>query len=606
MNNRCTKKITSFYKNISIKYKLLLLFYIQIIIPLIFIGYMSYEKSSAVIKDKSVTYSQDILKTIEMRLNDMADNMDALSRDLLYDRRVYDVLNYSGNEEERLNFYNNVVDLNNIMRKTVLSRNEIQSICFVSEDNNVYYFDSNSRKAKITQMMPYKDILDKAREESGKITWYLDKSNDKINNIYVARIVKNKDTFKEIGSMIILIKKDYIESLYKNLSSEAMQNIYILTNSNEKITSRNNEYSYLLDEFFKKNIKKVQGTYIDNNSKIMISYASAQNLNWMIVSFIPLKVLYREIDSLKKWIILLVLISMAILTVLSFLTAFDIIEPINKLVEGMKKVEKGQAHEDINLQRNDELGYLCGSFNKMSKKIDYLVNSIYTEQITRKEAEIKALQAQINPHFLFNTLEYINWTAQLKGVPEISETVTALARLMDANIGRDNKLIPLKEELYYIDNYISIIKSRYEDRLQVIKNVNEDVLDINIPKLLIQPLVENAVYHGIDKVTRNGIIEIKVISCENDIIAEVMDNGIGMKEEDIKILNESFTSDVSTLSSMKDSAHKSIGLQNVDRRIKLFYGDGYGLNIESVYDKYTKVEFRIPKKIVNRGGSCSE
>lgn len=256
MNNKCTKKITSFYKNISIKYKLLLLFYIQIIIPLIFIGYMSYEKSSAVIKDKSVTYSQDILKTIEMRLNDMADNMDALSRDLLYDRRVYDVLNYSGNEEERLNFYNNVVDLNNIMRKTVLSRNEIQSICFVSEDNNVYYFDSNSRKAKITQMMPYKDILDKAREESGKITWYLDKSNDKINNIYVARIVKNKDTFKEIGSMIILIKKDYIESLYKNLSSEAMQNIYILTNSNEKITSRNNEYSYLLDEFFKKILKR--------------------------------------------------------------------------------------------------------------------------------------------------------------------------------------------------------------------------------------------------------------------------------------------------------------------------------------------------------------
>jgi two-component system sensor histidine kinase YesM len=261
----------------------------------------------------------------------------------------------------------------------------------------------------------------------------------------------------------------------------------------------------------------------------------------------------------------------------------------------MKKVESGNKHEDIELDRNDELGYLSESFNKMSKKIDYLVNRIYKEEIALKEAEIKALQAQINPHFLFNTLENINWMAQLNGVPEISDTVSALAKLIDGSIGRGDRMIAFREELEYIENYMTILKNRYENKLEVIKTLDEELMDIKIPRLLIQPLVENAVKHGIEKSRRNGVIRLSAYREDSHVVFQVVDNGIGMKPEELEALNLRLQKDaLINEGNSTGAAGKSIGLENVNRRIKLLYGSTYGVEIESSYDEYTRVIVRLP------------
>jgi two-component system sensor histidine kinase YesM len=268
----------------------------------------------------------------------------------------------------------------------------------------------------------------------------------------------------------------------------------------------------------------------------------------------------------------------------------------------MKKVERGNKHEDIELDRNDELGYLSESFNRMSKKIDYLVNRIYKEEIAHKEAEIKALQAQINPHFLFNTLENINWMAQLNGVPEISDTVSALANLIDGSIGRGDRTISFREELEYIDNYMTILKNRYENRLEVIKTLDTELMEIKIPRLMIQPLVENAVKHGIEKSRRKGVIRLDAYRKDGYVVFEVSDNGIGMTPEELKALNLRLQEDA-LINEEKDYGvvRKSIGLENVNRRIKLLYGSSYGVEIESCYDEYTKVIVRIPEEQRSEG-----
>jgi two-component system sensor histidine kinase YesM len=291
-----------------------------------------------------------------------------------------------------------------------------------------------------------------------------------------------------------------------------------------------------------------------------------------------------------------------ILSALSILTSLDIITPIKRLVEGMKKVESGNKHEDIELDRNDELGYLSESFNKMSKKIDYLVNRIYKEEIALKEAEIKALQAQINPHFLFNTLENINWMAQLNGVPEISDTVSALAKLIDGSIGRGDRMIAFREELEYIENYMTILKNRYENKLEVIKTLDEELMDIRIPRLLIQPLVENAVKHGVEKSRRNGVIKLDAYRKEGHVVFQVTDNGIGMTPEELEALNLRLQEDALINEGNSSGAgRKSIGLENVNRRLKLLYGSSYGVEIESSYDEYTKVIVRIPVDLKPEG-----
>jgi two-component system sensor histidine kinase YesM len=595
-------KLKFFYKNTSIKNKLLLLFYIQIVIPLFFISYTSYQKSAEIIEQKSISYSQDILKMIELRFNDLSSSMQALTLELLYDNRVYGALS-NDEVEDNITIYNRASEIRNILRQTTLSRGEIQSICLVTKNRRFYSFDSDNGKARIEIMLPYESAVKAAKEGRGQLVWFLEKVDGKVSNIYVTRMVYDRDKYTEIGLIAVNIKKEYLESVYTDLSRESAKHISILSEDNEEIVEET-ENSAFLGDFVEKQIQGKRGFDIDKKAGMLVSYVQLRDPNWKIVYHMPLKVLYKEIDTLRRWTVVILVYGFIILSALSVFTSVDIINPINKLVEGMKKVEKGNKHEDIELDRNDELGYLSKSFNRMSKRIDNLVNRIYKEEIALKEAEIKALQAQINPHFLFNTLENINWMAQLNGVPEISNTVSALAKLIDGSIGRGDRTISLREEMEYIDNYITILKNRYEDRLEVIRNLDEELMNVKIPRLLIQPLVENAIKHGIGKSRRKGIITLNAYRKDKHIVFEVIDNGMGMTEEELKLLNQKLReNDIANKGNSSDTSRKSIGLENVNKRIKLLYGNSYGVEIESVYDEYTKAVVRIPEEHEAEGDS---
>ncbi len=586
-------KFMLFYKNTSIKNKLLLLFYIQIVIPLFFISVTSYQKAAEIIEQKSINYSQDILKMIELRFKDLSGSMQVLTLELLYDNRVYDALRGTG-LEDNITIYNRSSELRSILRQSTLSRSEIQSICLVTKLKRYYSFDSDNGKTRIEIMLPYDQAVEAARKGRGRLVWFLEKKDGKVKNIYVTRMIYDRDSYEEIGLMAVNIKKEYLESVYTDLSKESENNISILSENNEEIVKENNERG-ILDNFYQQQLQGRQGFYIDKKADMLVSYVLLQEPGWKIVYHIPLRELYREMDTLKRWVLLIMVYVLIILSALSVFTSLDIISPIKKLVEGMKKVEKGKKHEDIELDRNDELGYLSDSFNRMSKKIDYLVNRIYKEELALKEAEIKALQAQINPHFLFNTLENINWMAQLNGVPEISNTVSALAKLIDGSIGRGDRMISFREELEYIENYMTILKSRYEDQLEMVTTLDEELMEIKIPRLLIQPLVENAVKHGIGKSRRKGIIKLDSFIADDHAVFQVVDNGMGMTSEELNALNLRLQEDaLINEGNNSGAARKSIGLENVNRRMKLFYGSSYGVEIESRYDEYTKVVVRIP------------
>lgn len=588
--------LKNIYVNATIKKKLLLLFMVQILVPICIIGYLFFNRASEIIKTKSINYSQDILQIIELRFNDLAINIEGLTLELLYDNRVYSALNDV--KGDSLELFEESSDMRNILRQAVLSKNEIQSIClFTQEGARAFSFDSGQAPSTIEDIIPYDKISTVAREGKGNLVWYLFKNkDDEIENIYVTRTIYNRDNYKEIGVMAIIIKKDYLKSIYKDLSQESLNNISILSEENSEILSESNNKETLLLSFFNKTLENRKGYYIDEDNKTLVSYLFLDNPKWKIVYHIPLRDLYKEIHSLRIWFIVIGVYGGVLLSILSILTSRDIVKPINKLVAAMREVEKGDKPAEIIVNRSDEVGYLSHRFNKMTEKIDHLVNEIYKEELALKEAEIKALQAQIDPHFLFNTLENINWMAQLNGVPEISETVTALGELMDAKIGRGDKMIPLREELSYIDNYMTVLKHRYEDGLELIKNINNELLDVKVPRLLIQPIVENALKHGVGKTTRKGIIRINIFSSSIGIRIEVIDNGLGMNEYQLNLLRNRLQEDNrDNDNNPYEAPEKSIGLENVNRRIRLIYGKECELKIESCYDEYTKVTMDIPR-----------
>lgn len=248
------------------------------------------------------------------------------------------------------------------------------------------------------------------------------------------------------------------------------------------------------------------------------------------------------------------------------------------MVDAAQSLEKG----DIGMQvegapmPNSEFEVLKNSFNKMSSKIKYLFDVAYSEKLARKDAKIIALQSQINPHFLNNTLEMMNWQARMAGDVTVSKIIEALGTLLNYSMDRSNKkMIHLSEELHCVDAYCYIISMRFGKRLKIEKEIDNDLMQLEVPQLILQPLIENAVVHGVETV-KSGTIWIKVYKDGQNAILRIINTGKGMSEEDIKrvaaILEGRYEAD--------QKRHESLGIYNVNERIKLIYGEEYGLLIE--------------------------
>ena len=585
------------FRKISIKTKLVLLLMIQILIPLVLIGFLSYKNSESIIKENSTDYSRDILHMIRLRLDDHVNNLIQISQDLLYEEKVYEALKSDSNTNDPLKIYESQASINSYLKMMVISRPEIKSLCIYSSDGKIFYQDDNTRAAGSRDEIPYRNMLEQARKVRGKPSLYIMSDESRAKEIYMIRLIYDRDDFFELGLLVMHVRKEILDQVYQGLTGN-LSNIMILSPDMKLIASRDYNDLPVMTGLLSDSIEGYMGEKIDKKAGVFVSYITQESTGWKIVSYVSLDELYRDANTLKNNIIMLCIAAVVVLAVVTLVIAVNIVKPINKLVNGMKKVQSG---EDIRIEedREDEFGFLQRAFNEMSGEIHHLVNWVYREQLTRKEAELKALQSQINPHFLFNTLEAINWMAQLNNVPEISETVSNLSELMEASIGRDDRLITIEEEIKYTDKYISLQKRRFGDKIELIKNIQPDVRDIKIPRLLIQPLIENAVYHGIEGNRGKGVINLNAFRDKDGCVCvEVIDNGVGMDPDELAVLNAKLAMDNDTyFKNLGGKKRTSIGIENVNRRIKLFYGETYGLRMESRVGEYTKVAIKIPCEV---------
>ncbi|WZL82003.1 sensor histidine kinase [Vallitaleaceae bacterium 9-2] len=592
-------------KSFSIQQRLLLLFSIQILIPLLFMGTMLYRTSRNIIQNKSIDYTQDLLTMVELRLNDFSNNVKVASQDMLYDRVIYNILaedasNQGENNGADITQYEEINSVNNILRKACLSREEIQSIALISNHQTYYTYDSNIGRASIEQLLPYEKMKAVALEAGGEAVWFLDlDAKGEVKNLYVTRSIYDISNYQEIGLMAILIRREALERVYGDLSTEFMQSIAVVSNTGEWITGSGVETLELQQTYTALEFKD-SSHVVDDKRGILLSVKEMKEPNWRILAEISVDKLNEDLYAFRTYFIIIMIATLLILSALSIFFAMDILTPIKRLVHGMKTMQESKTHDEIIIDRQDELGYLSQCFNDMSREIDILVNRVYKEQLTRKEAEIKTLQAQINPHFLFNTLESINWMARLNHVDEISEMVTALSALMEAGIGKGEALVSLEEEISFVDSYILIMKNRYGERLDFTKSIDESLLSILVPKLLLQPLVENAIYHGVDKFRRPGKVVLIIRRTDQHIEIEVLDNGKGMTAQEMEELNANLR-ERNDAYLFSEKSGMGIGLVNVNRRIKLFYGAQYGIRIESVYEEYMKVVLTLPVSGIQKG-----
>jgi len=588
------RNIIKYYRTISIDKKFLAVSYIQIFIPIILIGVLSFRISSDLIFKKYIGYTTDVIKTARMRIVDKINELNSITQDILYQTELYNVLDKS---MKNMDYYDDIVLLTNNFRKIILGHLDVQSIGVFTEEKKLCIVDNTSKEIGLDEIIPaqisFEKIYDIASRGIGKPVWYvtlLKKEKESKVAVLIVRCINNPQTLKLEGVLAVMINTELFSKTFSELVAEKSQTIAIVGND-MFISTKGNMNK---EKIFKliSDVKNKNGVVTYTSNEYIVNILPIKQLDWYIVTSIPVKILFKDIDKLRMWLIILCFLSFVITSAMSLILSTDFLKPINAIVEATKKIKKGEYKTIENLDRKDELGILIDNFNSMVVKINHLINSIYKEQITRKEAELKVLQTQLNPHFLFNILESINWLAQLNGVSQISDVVIALSKLLEVNL-KEEKFLTLEEEIKYITSYVSILKINFgEENLKLEVDVDKKALKFRLPKLLLQPLVENSIFHGI-RPRGFGKIFVGGYIWNDKLVLIVKDDGIGMTPEKLKGIRQNLEDSSEIPFEPEERSHTRIGLVNVLKRLKLIYGDDAIFLIESLPQKGTTIKIEI-------------
>lgn len=297
----------------------------------------------------------------------------------------------------------------------------------------------------------------------------------------------------------------------------------------------------------------------------------------------------------EHYVILISSLLLLISTIVAVILFIEkIYRPITNVESALHAIVSGETDIKLkNIQQSSDKYPMYDDLNSLVIKLKQLIDSEYTAGIMKKQAEIDALQSQINPHFLYNTLESIRGQAIVQGVSEIEKMVKALADIFRYSITNKNAMVTLEEELKNIDNYLEIQQFRFNNKFIVIKELEADTLDCLIPKLIIQPLVENTIIHGLETKPGKGTIKIRSESTTDSIIITVEDDGEGIDHQTLEKINAFLAGDTNV--NGEGNPQVGLGLNNINQRIKLIFGDSYGLHVYSIKNISTTIELRIPK-----------
>ena len=348
----------------------------------------------------------------------------------------------------------------------------------------------------------------------------------------------------------------------------------------------------LYNELQTENISLIMDTDEDTvltgtgNDGKLYSISRSEKTGWTVVDCTNVKELLSKSRQAQSVYVLTAIILVIVALLFSRFMARSITLPIQKLRDSMKKVQEGDfSVSDVVVDSKNEIGSLTKSFDVMTHRIHELMEQNVHEQEEKRKSELKALQSQINPHFLYNTLDSIIWMAEGKKNEEVVLMTASLARLLRQSISNEDEVVPIANEVEYARGYLTIQKMRYKDKLEFQIDVDSSILYIPLIKLVLQPIIENAIYHGLKYKESKGLLIVKGFMKDGNAVLQVIDDGVGM--------------DADTLAHIYDR-HKvnyhsnGVGVYNVQKRLKLYYGDGYGITYESEKGKGTTATITIP------------
>lgn len=406
-----------------------------------------------------------------------------------------------------------------------------------------------------------------------------------INTIGTVQRVNDETHQKEIGSVNMNIRSEYLFRHMNRMGDKYYNRIYIIDkqgneiyyNQLEKDTDEKILPSLFLEEILKRKsgwIKKEFG----GKDYILVFYTIGE-IGWIVADLIPYDEIIQDFNRVKEKIILLSVVGNGLVILVFLLFASNITRPLQKMVGSFQKVQSGDFTVSVEPSSLVEINELSSNFNKMVETIYLLLKKIEIANEKERDAELKALQAQINPHFLYNTLDLIYW---MTDQPEVAEIIQYLGKFFRLSLSKGKNIITIKEEIDHVSVYLRIQSIRFKEKFTYKIVVHEEIFKYSILKIILQPLVENSLLHGFKYKKKGGLIQIYDEIFEDKIIIYVEDNGTGVDIERIKHILDGH------------QISKGYGITNVDERIRLQYGEQYGLSYKNIHGSGAQVKVTLP------------
>lgn len=412
--------------------------------------------------------------------------------------------------------------------------------------------------------------------------------NDSSDSIFsLVKAFSTEGSGETRGVVLFDIRHDMIEQLINRVSIGDEGFLYVVDDS-DIVYTPSSSIVYRIDEACYEQEGVDTDTVRIGRQDYFIANHYSDYSGWRIVGVIPESEFSDSIRPVYQLLGICLVVCLALVIVVSIGISSTVTRPISKLSRLMAKAEAGDFSVRFVAQHRDEIGVLGSSFNHMLEQIDELIYELYAEKQTRLEAQLKSLQEQIKPHFLYNTLDTISWMARAQGAMDVVRLVDALTNMFRVGLSSGRDYISLREEKNHVSNYLYIQKVRYQDRLQYSIEIPEEYLSAIVPKLILQPLVENAIYHGVKLKRTGGTVRITAQAEGETLYLRVWDDGAGIPPERLEEIRE-------RLRSPGSSKEKSgFGLSYIAERLQLTYGSDYGIRIESEEGSFTEVTVCMP------------
>lgn len=603
------KSISLFLENMSLRPRLIITYLASILVPLLIFGCVLYFVSMIEIETEMRKVSLQSVKQVNTTLNEYINQIDTLSLMPYTDKDIEEyMLNTSGQ-----NAYQAVIRPNAggpvfqsgteakpdaekmqaFLQNLMGVKQDIDFMSMISLDGGIVT-KSKFGIVKIQYDFFHDDLYEKLRQSTGeKVMIPIHKADylfaPSKNVFSLGRRIFNFSRGVYTGFMLIDCDTKVFERICREVNIGKSGYVFIADSSGNVLYrsggSGGIDIRKVMDRIGEQ--KSVNAIEDFGAHKTILVSDTSDYTGWTAIGILPYEEVLQRVAGIKTIFFTLSVLFILLVFAISVLISRSVTRPMRNLQNAMRAFEKGNTDIRVSIRSYNEIGELSHSFNQLMQKINTLLASIKSIEIKKREAELESLKSQINPHFLYNTLESIRMMAVIDENRDIASATEALANLFRYSVRQRKDIVEVRYEIQHAKNYILLQKIRYGDKFDVIYDIDEDILDCKTLKFTLQPIVENAIYHGLEKKNGKGLLIVRAKRVENDLEFEVRDNGAGMQLLQLSRLREH-------ISSCSDDGTQSIGLKNVNERIVLYFGGNYGLTIDSMPGEGTVVKLAIP------------